>query len=139
MHSNTAMEWHFWLHTTGVLLYVLAMWVAGVTEGLMWRATNPDGSLTHAFIDSLLAIKPLYAVRWLGGFITSARGEILLDRTTDYLFPTRRGDRMTRQAGRSLIMVTHSRQIAAQADDIFEMHGGELQPVTRESLAAAAD
>ena len=48
-------------------------------------------------------------------------------------------DRMTRQAGRSLIMVTHSRQIAAQADDIFEMHGGELQPVTRESLAAAAD
>jgi integrase/recombinase XerD len=38
------------------------------------------------------------AVRWLGGFITSARGEILLDRTTDYLFPTRRGDRMTRQA-----------------------------------------
>ena len=35
-------------------------------------------------------------------------------------------------------MVTHSRQIAAQADDIFEMHGGELQPVTRESLAAAA-
>ena len=47
-------------------------------------------------------------------------------------------DRMTRQAGRSHIMVTHSRQIAAQADDIFEMHGGELQPVTRESLAAAA-
>ena len=38
------------------------------------------------------------AVRWLGGFITTARGEILLDRTTDYLFPTRRGDRMTRQA-----------------------------------------
>ncbi len=38
------------------------------------------------------------AVRWLGGFITGARGEILLDRTTEYLFPTRRGDRMTRQA-----------------------------------------
>ncbi|MCC7256358.1 MAG: cytochrome C oxidase Cbb3, partial [Dokdonella sp.] len=62
----------FWLHTTGVLLYVLAMWVAGVTEGLMWRATNPDGSLTHAFIDSLLAIKPLYAVRWLGGMFVLA-------------------------------------------------------------------
>ena len=38
------------------------------------------------------------AVRWLAGFITSARSEILLDRTTEYLFPTRRGDRMTRQA-----------------------------------------
>ena len=72
MHSNAAMEWHFWLHTIGVLLYVLAMWIAGVTEGLMWRATNPDGSLTHAFIDSLLAIKPLYAVRWLGGMFVLA-------------------------------------------------------------------
>jgi len=48
-------------------------------------------------------------------------------------------DRMTRQAGRTLIMVTHSRQIAALADDVFEMHGGELQPVTREALAQAAD
>ena len=67
MHSHGGMELHFWLHTIGVLLYVLAMWTAGVTEGLMWRATNADGSLTYAFIDSLIAIKPLYAVRWLGG------------------------------------------------------------------------
>ena len=38
------------------------------------------------------------AVRWLNEFARSARGEILLERSTDYLFPTRRGDRMTRQA-----------------------------------------
>ena len=48
-------------------------------------------------------------------------------------------DSMTRQAGRTLIMVTHSRQMAALADDVFEMHGGELQPLSRERLAQAAD
>ena len=67
MHSHGAMEAHFWLHTTGVLLYVLSMWAAGVTEGLMWRATNPDGSLVYPFIDSLMTIRPLYVVRALGG------------------------------------------------------------------------
>jgi cytochrome c oxidase cbb3-type subunit I len=61
------MEWHFWLHTLGVVLYVASMWIAGVTEGLMWRATLPDGSLTYAFIDSLIAIKPMYFARWFAG------------------------------------------------------------------------
>ncbi|MEO7063195.1 MAG: cbb3-type cytochrome c oxidase subunit I [Dokdonella sp.] len=69
MHSHRAMNVHFWLHTIGLLLYISSMWLAGVTEGLMWRATNADGSLTYAFIDSLIAIKPLYAVRWAGGVL----------------------------------------------------------------------
>ncbi|SMB22203.1 Cytochrome c oxidase subunit 1 [Sterolibacterium denitrificans] len=69
MHSHAAMELHFWLHTVGVLLYVIAMWSSGVTAGLMWRATEADGSLTYAFIDSLLAIKPYYVVRWFGGVL----------------------------------------------------------------------
>jgi cytochrome c oxidase cbb3-type subunit 1 len=67
MHSRGAMELHFWMHTMGLLLYVVAMWVAGVTEGLMWRATGEDGALSYAFIESLVAIKPLYLVRFLGG------------------------------------------------------------------------
>jgi len=67
MHSHRGMELHFWLHLVGTLLYVAAMWTAGVTEGLMWRATEADGSLTYAFIDSLLAIKPMYWIRWFGG------------------------------------------------------------------------
>src|SRR5262247_2090610 len=62
-------ELHFWLHTIGVLLYVIAMWIAGVTQGLMWRATSPDGSLTYPFIDSLIAIKGWYAVRWFAGVL----------------------------------------------------------------------
>ena len=69
MHSRAGMEAHFWLHTIGVLLYVVSMWVAGVAEGLMWRATGPDGALVHPFIDSLVAIRPLYVVRWFGGVL----------------------------------------------------------------------
>lgn len=69
MHSVPAMELHFWLHTIGLLLYVLAMWAAGITEGLMWRATNEDGSLTYGFLASLVAIKPYYWIRLVGGFL----------------------------------------------------------------------
>jgi len=67
MYSHKGMEWHFWIHTMGLLLYVGSMWTAGITEGLMWRKTLPDGSLAYAFIDSLIAIKPMYWIRWLGG------------------------------------------------------------------------
>jgi len=63
------MEVHFWLHMAGLLLYVISMWLAGVTEGMMWRATGADGSLTYSFLDSLIAIKPLYIVRALGGVL----------------------------------------------------------------------
>ena len=69
MYSQRAMELHFWLHTGGLLLYVIAMWASGVTQGLMWRATNPDGSLAYSFLATLIAIKPLYVVRTLGGLL----------------------------------------------------------------------
>jgi len=69
MHSRGAMELHFWMHTAGLLLYVAAMWAAGITEGLMWRATNPDGSLAYSFLESLVAVKPYYALRLLGGLL----------------------------------------------------------------------
>jgi cytochrome c oxidase cbb3-type subunit I len=69
MHSRGAMELHFWLHTAGLLLYVASMWAAGLTAGLMWRATNPDGSLTYSFLSSLIAIRPYYVVRFLGGVL----------------------------------------------------------------------
>ena len=69
MHSRSAMELHFWLHTTGVVMYLVSMWSAGITQFLMWRATNPDGSLTFPFIDSLIAIKGWYALRWFSGVL----------------------------------------------------------------------
>jgi len=72
MHSKRGMELHFWLHMMGTLLYICSMWAAGITEGLMWRATNPDGSLTYSFLDSLIAIKPMYLIRWAGGLLILA-------------------------------------------------------------------
>jgi cytochrome c oxidase cbb3-type subunit I len=69
MYSIRAMDWHFWTTTVGVVLYVVSMWIAGVMQGLMWRATNDDGSLTYSFIESLNATYPYYAIRLLGGLM----------------------------------------------------------------------
>jgi cytochrome c oxidase cbb3-type subunit I len=69
MWSTRLIDWHFWTTTIGVVLYVVAMWIAGVMQGLMWRATNDDGSLTYSFVESLNATYPYYAVRLLGGLL----------------------------------------------------------------------
>jgi cytochrome c oxidase cbb3-type subunit 1 len=58
---------HFWIATLGVVLYIAAMWIAGVMQGLMWRATNADGTLTYAFVESVKATYPFYAIRLAGG------------------------------------------------------------------------
>jgi cytochrome c oxidase cbb3-type subunit 1 len=60
---------HFWVSTLGVVLYITAMWIAGVMQGLMWRATNPDGTLTYAFVESVKATYPFYAIRLAGGVL----------------------------------------------------------------------
>ena len=72
MYSKRLMEVHFWIATLGVVLYISAMWIAGVMQGLMWRAVNDDGTLTYAFIEVVKATKPYYMVRALGGalFVT---------------------------------------------------------------------
>ena len=54
---------HFWIATIGVVLYIAAMWIAGVMQGLMWRAINADGTLTYAFVESVKATYPFYAIR----------------------------------------------------------------------------
>ena len=67
MHSVPAINLHFWLATIGIVLYIVSMWIAGVMQGLMWRATNADGTLTYSFVESLVATHPFYAVRLAGG------------------------------------------------------------------------
>ncbi len=69
MYSVRAINLHFWLATIGTVLYIAAMWIAGLTQGLMWRAVDADGSLTYTFIESLRATYPFYAVRLLGGLV----------------------------------------------------------------------
>ena len=60
---------HFWVSTIGVVLYIAAMWIAGVMQGLMWRAVNEDGTLTYSFVESVQATYPYYAIRLLGGVL----------------------------------------------------------------------
>jgi cytochrome c oxidase cbb3-type subunit 1 len=67
MYSVRAVDAHFWIATIGIVLYVAAMWIAGVMQGLMWRAFNDDGTLTYSFIETIAATKPYYAIRLLGG------------------------------------------------------------------------
>ena len=67
MHSLAAIHLHFWLATIGTVLYIVAMWVNGITQGLMWRAINDDGTLTYSFVEALQASHPGYIVRALGG------------------------------------------------------------------------
>ena len=67
MHSTRLINLHFWLATIGTVLYIAAMWVNGIMQGLMWRAVNSDGTLTYSFVDSLEASYPGYIVRVIGG------------------------------------------------------------------------
>jgi cytochrome c oxidase cbb3-type subunit I len=69
MHSVRAINLHLWVATIGIVLYIAAMWIAGVMQGLMWRAVSDDGSLTYTFVESVKASYPFYAIRLLGGLL----------------------------------------------------------------------
>jgi cytochrome c oxidase cbb3-type subunit 1 len=69
LYSLKLVEVHFWVSTIGIVLYITAMWVAGIMQGLMWRAVNTDGTLTYSFVESVQAMHPFYAVRFLGGVL----------------------------------------------------------------------
>jgi cytochrome c oxidase cbb3-type subunit 1 len=69
MYSMRAIELHFWIATIGIVLYIAAMWIAGVMQGLMWRALNADGTLTYTFVESVKATYPFYVIRVLGGLL----------------------------------------------------------------------
>jgi cytochrome c oxidase cbb3-type subunit 1 len=64
-----AIELHFWIATIGIVLYIAAMWIAGVMQGLMWRAINPDGTLVYTFVESVKATYPFYVIRLTGGLL----------------------------------------------------------------------
>jgi len=67
MHSNRLVNVHFWLATVGVLLYITAMWISGIMQGLMWRAFDDYGNLQYAFVESVAAAHPFYIMRGIGG------------------------------------------------------------------------
>ncbi len=69
MYSVKLINTHFWMATIGVVLYIVAMWISGIMQGLMWRAVNADGSLTYTFAESVAAMHPYYVMRLLGGLV----------------------------------------------------------------------
>jgi cytochrome c oxidase cbb3-type subunit 1 len=69
LYSQRLVEWHFWISTIGILLYITAMWVSGIMQGLMWRATDSLGFLQYSFVESTEAMHPYYIIRALGGLL----------------------------------------------------------------------
>ena len=69
MFSVKAIEVHFWIATLGIVLYIASMWIAGVMQGMMWRAVNPDGTLVYTFVEGVKATYPYYIVRLIGGIL----------------------------------------------------------------------
>ena len=67
LYSQRLVEWHFWISTLGILLYITAMWVSGIMQGLMWRATDSLGILQYSFVESVEAMHPYYIIRATGG------------------------------------------------------------------------
>lgn len=78
LHSVKMANWHFWSATIGVGLYVVSMWVAGLTQGAMWLDLNEEGLLRYPnFLETVLAIVPFYWIRAIGGAIYIA-GVVLM-------------------------------------------------------------
>ncbi|MGI9304270.1 MAG: cytochrome-c oxidase, cbb3-type subunit I [Gammaproteobacteria bacterium] len=69
IYSVKLIDAHFWVATIGIVLYITAMWISGIMQGLMWRAVNVDGTLTYSFIETVQAMHPYYLIRLLGGLL----------------------------------------------------------------------
>jgi cytochrome c oxidase cbb3-type subunit 1 len=74
LYSDKLVSWHFWIATLGIVLYITAMWVSGIMQGLMWRAYDDLGFLQYSFVETVEAMHPYYVIRALGGilFLTGA-------------------------------------------------------------------
>ncbi len=69
MYSQRMINWHFWLATIGIVFYAASMWVAGITQGLMWREYGADNYLVNSFAETVAALHPMYLARAFGGIL----------------------------------------------------------------------
>ncbi len=69
MYSTKLISAHLWIATIGIVFYITAMWVSGIMQGLMWRAYDDMGFLEYSFVESVMAMKPFYIIRALGGVL----------------------------------------------------------------------
>lgn len=77
LYSPQMVNWHFWLSNVGIILYICAMWVSGIMQGLMWRAYNEYGFLTYSFAETVEQMHPYYVIRALGGLIFFLGGVLM--------------------------------------------------------------
>jgi cytochrome c oxidase cbb3-type subunit 1 len=67
LYSKSLLETQFWIQTIGIVLYFSSMWISGITQGMMWRATDEFGNLLYSFIDTVNVLHPYYLIRAIGG------------------------------------------------------------------------
>ena len=78
MYSLRMVNWHFWLATIGIVFYAASMWVAGITQGLMWREYGADGYLVNTFAETVAALHPMFLLRAFGGLLYLTGGIIMV-------------------------------------------------------------
>ncbi len=78
VYSTRLIAWHYWIATLGIVFYITSMWVAGIMQGLMWRAYDQFGFLQYSFSESVMAVHPYYVIRMLGGVLFLAGGLIMV-------------------------------------------------------------
>jgi len=78
MYSVGLVNTHFWIHTIGTIIYICAMWVSGIMQGLMWRATDDYGNLVYTFAETVSAMHPYYVLRSVGGVLVLIGAAIML-------------------------------------------------------------
>jgi len=69
IYSKSLLETQFWIQTVAIVLYFTSMWIAGITQGMMWRAYDEYGSLVYSFIDTVEVLHPYYTIRAVGGLL----------------------------------------------------------------------
>ena len=69
MYSTKLVSMHLWLGTLGIVLYIVAMWIAGIMQGLMWRSYDSMGFLQYSFVETVMAMHPYYLIRAVGGIV----------------------------------------------------------------------
>jgi cytochrome c oxidase cbb3-type subunit 1 len=77
VYSSRLIAWHYWIATLGIVFYISAMWVAGIMQGLMWRAYDQFGFLQYSFAESVSAVHPYYVIRLCGGLLFLTGGLIM--------------------------------------------------------------
>lgn len=78
LYSTKLVSMHLWIATIGIVFYIAAMWVSGIMQGLMWRSYDSMGFLEYSFVESVMAMKPFYIIRMLGGVLYLAGALIMV-------------------------------------------------------------